>query len=155
MTNWVKALAQDELPEGARRVVRGNEQDVLLIHHLDAAERGHGDADHHGLTRRGRVQHHAVEGHPPGPASVHRQRRVAPLRAPHEQRDLAAVLHPHGLDLDVDVDGRRRGVVVVARLEGDGRLAHAEIDGAGGDEPEGDRRHTRGPRPLRGDCRGR
>ena len=31
--NWVQALAQDELPEGERRVVRIEERSILLIHH--------------------------------------------------------------------------------------------------------------------------
>jgi nitrite reductase/ring-hydroxylating ferredoxin subunit len=31
--NWVKALPQDELPEGERRVVRIGERSILLIHH--------------------------------------------------------------------------------------------------------------------------
>ena len=30
---WFKALAEDELPEGARQVVQVGEQSVLLIHH--------------------------------------------------------------------------------------------------------------------------
>jgi len=31
--NWVKALPQDELPEGERRVVKIGERSILLIHH--------------------------------------------------------------------------------------------------------------------------
>jgi nitrite reductase/ring-hydroxylating ferredoxin subunit len=31
--NWVKALPQDELPEGKRRVVKIGERSILLIHH--------------------------------------------------------------------------------------------------------------------------
>ena len=31
--NWVKALSQDELPEGERRVIKIGERSILLIHH--------------------------------------------------------------------------------------------------------------------------
>jgi nitrite reductase/ring-hydroxylating ferredoxin subunit len=31
--NWVKVLNQEELPKGARRVVKVDDQAVLLIHH--------------------------------------------------------------------------------------------------------------------------
>jgi nitrite reductase/ring-hydroxylating ferredoxin subunit len=31
--NWWKALPQDELPEGERRVVKIGGQDILLLHH--------------------------------------------------------------------------------------------------------------------------
>jgi len=31
--NWVQALSQDELPEGARQVVQVGEHAILLLHH--------------------------------------------------------------------------------------------------------------------------
>ncbi|PZO42250.1 MAG: (2Fe-2S)-binding protein [Shackletoniella antarctica] len=31
--NWVKALAQDELPEGAQQVVKVDDRTLLLVHH--------------------------------------------------------------------------------------------------------------------------
>lgn len=33
MPNWIKTIAQDDLPEGTKRMVRVHEQDVLLVHH--------------------------------------------------------------------------------------------------------------------------